>query len=193
MIEIWKEVEEFYGNYKVSNLGRIQSLTRTVICKNNAIKPIIGKIISFSKSSSGYLCCPFRFNNKSHNRFIHRIVLKAFVPLVSYKNIEVNHIDGDKTNNNVNNLEWVTHSENQKHAYKYLGRVSPNKGKFGKLSKSAKSILQYDLFGNFIRRWDSGADYERETGRNSGDIFAVISGRQKTAHGYKWKLANENT
>ncbi len=188
MKEKWLDISLFKGLYQISNKGRIRSLNRKIVCKNNIVQLRKGKILKPSKSSSGYLCIPLSNNGRIHNMFIQRLVMINFCPLSNYKGFEVNHIDGNKLNNYLDNLEWNTHSQNIKHSYDFLKRTSPNKGKLGILNHSSLKVLQFDLNNNLIKEWNSMADYERETGKRARDISAVINGRQKTAHGYNWKL-----
>ncbi|MCC2341873.1 NUMOD4 motif-containing HNH endonuclease [Bacillus tropicus] len=102
MNERWKEVVGFEGYY-VSDLGNVKGKQGTLL------KQQLNK-------STGYYHVNVRKNGKPRTNTIHRLVAEAFLPMVEGKT-QVNHIDGDKTNNNVNNLEWVTASENRKHAY----------------------------------------------------------------------------
>lgn len=102
--EEWRVVPEF-EDYLVSNLGRIMSI------KHNK-----RYIISLSMGR-GYWNVTFWMNNKSKLFGVHRIVAKAFIPNPENKR-EVNHIDGNKINNHVSNLEWNTSKENKQHAVK---------------------------------------------------------------------------
>lgn len=110
--EIWKDIEGYEGLYKVSNLGNIKSLDRTD-CSGRKIK---GKIIKQSQNRGGYKYIKLHKNSEIKNVSVHRLVAVAFVENIHEKKC-VNHIDGNKHNNNSNNLEWVTQSENIKHAY----------------------------------------------------------------------------
>ena len=121
MQEIWKDVKGYEGLYQVSNLGRIKSISyfnranKKTYPRNKILKPLI--------NDKGYLRVDLRKNNKSKKVRIHRIAAEHFIPN-PYHFSEVNHIDGNKQNNCVNNLEWCTHSQNMKHAVK-LGLVIP--------------------------------------------------------------------
>ena len=101
MDEIWKKIELCEKNYYISNMGKIKS--------NN-------KILKTHKSTGGYLNISVWKNNKVKHIKIHRLVAQAFIPNPENKP-EVNHIDRDRTNNNVENLEWCTHKENIEHMY----------------------------------------------------------------------------
>lgn len=111
MEEAWKKIEGF-ENYEVSNLGRIR---RFYIKHIKYRKPV---------KQYGYYTITFSIGNNKFNKFqIHRIVAKAFIDN-PFKKRCINHINGIKTDNRVENLEWCTHSENEKHSYKTLGKKS---------------------------------------------------------------------
>jgi hypothetical protein len=108
-MEEWRDIPG-YEDYQVSSLGRVKSLKYG---KEHILKSIIVR--------SGYLSVNLYANGKARLTSIHRIVAKVFIPNPKRKP-EVNHKDGNKKNNILGNLEWVTKSENQKHAYEKLHR-----------------------------------------------------------------------
>ena len=117
MQEVWKDIKGYEGLYQVSNLGRARSLDRYVRngTSNKNIKR--GKILKPCATRDGYLQLNLIKNKKKKVSTVHRLVAKAFI--VNFENKPcVNHIDGNKQNNNVENLEWVTYSENTIHAIK---------------------------------------------------------------------------
>lgn len=114
-MEIWKKIKE-YGDYEVSNYGRVKSpdfILKTPTGQSYIKK---GKILKPYKSKKGYLYCDLRVDSKRKIVRIHRFVAMAFIPNTENKP-QINHIDGNKENNNVQNLEWCSNSENQKHAF----------------------------------------------------------------------------
>lgn len=183
MHEIWKDICGYENLYKVSNLGRVMSLNY-----NNTHSP---HIMALTKSSTGYLHVQLYKNKKPRTFNVHRLVADAFIKAVSFAE-EINHIDGNKENNSVSNLEWVTKSENQLHSLKLgLHSPSPNKNRFGKDNPSSKSILQYDKSGNFIRRWDSVSDAARFFNVRPSTISICLTGRRPSMCGYKWLYETE--
>ena len=116
------------------------------------------------------------------NKTIHRLVAEAF--LSNINNFEqVNHIDGNKHNNNVDNLEWCTQKYNIQEAWR-MGLAKRGKGKD---HPESKLVNQYNLKGEFIRSWNSIMDIQRELGYFNSSISACCSGKQKTSYGFVWK------
>lgn len=108
--ERWADIPGVSG-YRVSSSGRIMSQKRG------------GKLMCPVKDRVGYLRVGLRFSGKQVGHAIHRLVAKAFLPLQPTPRHEINHKDGDKTNNCADNLEWVTRSQNIQHSYSVLGRI----------------------------------------------------------------------
>jgi hypothetical protein len=169
-VEIWKELKCFDYPIFVSNTGLVQSKGR------GKIKFINGSI------SHGYKKTSIAINGKFKGIFIHRLVALAFIENPDSKPF-VNHINGIKTDNRVENLEWCTMLENNIHAYKTGLKVLPK----GKDDKRSKPIIQFSISGEFIREWESSRHPERELGFRQGCIMNCISGIQKSAHGFVWK------
>lgn len=106
------------------------------------------------------------------------MVAKAFIPNPNNKE-QVNHIDGNKHNNNINNLEWLTPKENVNHAFD-IGLV-----------KNTKKVNQYDLNGNFIKTWNRINDIQKELGFFTGHICLCCQHRLNKSHGFIWRYAND--
>ncbi|WP_195252061.1 NUMOD4 domain-containing protein [Hoylesella timonensis] len=106
--EEWKEAVGFCGNYLVSNFGRVRSMV---------YGGHRGQILSITKHRQGYAQVKLSKDGEPKSYLIHRLVGKAFIPNPQHKKT-INHIDGNKANNHVNNLEWATQSENNKHAFR---------------------------------------------------------------------------
>lgn len=116
--EIWKPIEE-NPVYLVSNYGRVKTIDHPVWCKvNNSYSIRKGRFcIPTNKNSKKYWRVGVQINNKQKQLAIHRLVAKAFIPN-PYNLPQINHIDGNKNNNHVSNLEWCDNSYNQLHAWK---------------------------------------------------------------------------
>lgn len=125
MNEIWHPCAGFETHYEVSNLGNVRSIERMVNHYCGGSKVNLSTLLKAGKSKNGYLTVSFCIDGVKSNQSVHRLVARAFIENESNKP-QVNHKDGNKHNNNVNNLEWVTRSENGLHAYRVL-KVSTRK------------------------------------------------------------------
>lgn len=114
--EQWVDIENYEGYYAVSNYGRIKSLQR-LVPHGNDYQVINERILKLKIIKTGYVHIAMNKNGIRKTKAVHRLVARAFLSDWD-KNLQVNHIDGDKTNNNVNNLEMCNSSENMKHAYR---------------------------------------------------------------------------
>ena len=106
-MEIWREIDNYDGNYQISSYGGVKTTSNEFTRKERILSALI--------TPKGYHRVRLYKNNKSKFIYIHRLVALYFLPNIDNKE-EVNHIDGDKNNNNVNNLEWSTHKENMDHS-----------------------------------------------------------------------------
>lgn len=172
MSEQWKAIKD-YPKYEISNLGN---------ARNKATQQILSQRIS----GNGYL----RFNVRSGSRtyenpktiMTHKAVAEAFIPKIPFKPY-VNHKDGNKQNNHVNNLEWCTAKENTAHSIK----MGLQKFPCGKDHKQSKVILQFTLSGELINTFYGTREAERITGIAYRDIHNNCKGKQKTCKGFIFK------
>lgn len=180
MDEIWKDIQGYENEYQISNRGRVKSLPKKCFNgKGYFIRE--GRILVPIKSKKGYLnvwCRKKIFK-------VHRLVANAFIP--NPLNLpQVNHKDGNKENNCVENLEWVTDGENLLHSYRVLGR----KQKTGKEHHNSRGVLQLKD-GKIIASFDALADAQRETGFDHSGISMCCSGKIKQFKGFVWKYKKE--
>lgn len=128
LIEEWKDVVGLEEYAQISNFGRVKTKDR-YINNNGTLVLKSSKFLTGTNNGLGYLQCRIVVNGKTYRKYIHRMVAEAF--LDNQNNLpDVNHIDGDKSNNNLSNLEWSSRSDNIKHAIKN-GLLIHN-GKFSK-------------------------------------------------------------
>ena len=191
MTEIWKDVDGYEGLYQVSNYGNVKSVKREG--KNgrnyggNVLKPSLNK-------SCGYLTVGLSSGGFTKTFLLHRLVAEAFIPNPSSKK-EINHIDGNKHNNHISNLEWNTRLENMRHAKEHnllkfkVGECHYMYHRYGQKHPNAKKIVQSDLNDNIVKIWECGADIERELGIPKSNICICCKGGRKKAGGYKWRFA----
>ena len=157
MKEIWKDIKGYEGKYQISNLGNVKNLKTSYILKG--------------VDTRGYLRVGFTKNKKVKLFRIHRLVAEAFIPN-PYNKPEINHIDGNKHNNKITNLEWCTSQENTIHSYKNnLQKTYP--------------VYQYDLNNNFINKFPTIKKAIEIT--KIYHISDCCNGKRKTAGGYIWK------
>lgn len=169
----WRDVIGYEGIYKVSESGLILSTPRNGTVKYPIV--LIGGI-----DQNGYKIVRFSKNNKSTTRTVHRIVALAFIPNPKGYNM-VNHINGIKTDNRADNLEWCDASYNKIHSIYILGK----KRKIETYPRI--SVVQKDLNGRIVNQFESLRDASRLTGINIANICLCVSGKRKTAGKYIWE------
>jgi hypothetical protein len=176
-----REIKDF-PNYLVTDKGEILS-------KNYHREGRIAKLQPRIKEN-GYPYVILRKDGLNYTKTIHRIVAESFIPNPDNKQT-VNHKNGNKTDNRVENLEWATQSENIKHAYRVLKRqINKNwLGKFGKNNPKSKIVIQ--LFNkNIIAEFNGLHEAERQTHINRVSIKLVCQGKRNSAGGYQWRYKN---
>lgn len=184
MTEEWRDIRGYEGLYQVSNHGNIRKL-RFInnITNKEKIFPITPQVIN-----SGYEKVVLYKNGKYKNRTVHRIVAETFLEKDSEKKF-VNHKDGDKRNNCVENLEWCTKSENMKHAFKTGLAKAHSKGKYGANNAKAIPVEMLDKnTGEILMTFGSLIDAAKYIGIDkSCHICSCCKGKLKSAYGYSWR------
>ena len=176
MGERWKTIPE-YSSYQISDRGRVMSLYRNHksgkrINTTRILQPITNK--------SGYLHVTLYQNGKQKTCKVHQFVMAASLGPCP-EGLEVNHRDGNKQNNRLENLEYVTSSENHLHAYRNgLAVGTPH---------HEKAVNQFTKDGQFIAEYISQNEAFRQTGVNLRNISSCCHGKLKSAGGYVWKYS----
>jgi len=191
--EEWRDVFGYKEYYKVSNLGRVKKIGKTVFRNNGTRRKILDVILKNTLKRTGYTQVRLIVDdNLFKSVLVHRLVATAFIPNPENKP-QVNHINGVKNDNRVENLEWVTASENGLHKYRVLGLVPSLKGKFGVFSNKRKAVNQLSMEGEFIKRWGCMSDATRQVSGHPqvSSIGLCCKGLQSHARGYKWEYAKK--
>jgi hypothetical protein len=176
-MEEWRDIEGYEGLYQVSNMGRVKSLNHG---KETIMKPKIEKYIRITLTKT----------NKRQIYYIHRLVAIAFIPNPENKP-DINHIDGNKKYNYVENLEWVTPSENVRHSIDVLHtKNGRRRGGVKIYTKDMTFIIQVDSL-------KTATDWVcKNTNRkyiSLQNIHYACTGKHKTACGFIFKYAQEKT
>lgn len=190
--EIWKDVKNYEGLYQVSNLGNIRKIqNRKYDFKTSTLKLEKVEINMTISEHLGYKTVKLtdKFGKRRH-LFLHRIIAETFIQNPNNYKV-VNHIDCNKHNNDIKNLEWVTQKENVKHAWKNklcetTRIVSATNGK-----KCSKKIIQLDKENNIVKVWDSTMDIERTLGIRHANISICCKNHKRTAKGFYWRYYTE--
>lgn len=176
-------IKEF-PDYYVTDCGEVYSITTNKFSNHKGVK----KTLRPYKTKNGYLqVC---FGHMSTKRLLHRLVAEYFIPN-PYNKPQVNHKNGNKEDNRVENLEWCTCSENLKHKHRTLGYPAPYKNKFGSDCPCSKVILQIKDGNTVGRFWGTGEIYRR-LGVDPSSVIKCCKHKQKTAGGFGWEYDKTN-
>ena len=164
--EIWKDMEGYEGLYQVSNLGRVKRLKGKYISTQRILKLRVG--------TRGYLYVQLCKKGQRKYYTIHRLVAQAFLPNPENKP-QVNHIDEDKTNNIISNLEWVTAKENNHHGTR--------------IERTSHKIKAIDIANGEYNIYCSIRDCSRKLGLSQGNICQCLKGKLRQTGGYTFEYA----
>jgi hypothetical protein len=179
-----KEIPGYEGYYAISKDARVFSLERTIFDKNGKAKKIKFKELK-QKNQNGYMAVHFRKENTDKIFLVHRLLMIAFVENKDNKEY-VNHIDGNKSNNRLSNLEWCTAAENTKHAIDVL-KVKPSMlGKTGINHKRSRKVMATNVKTGEKIYFDALMDAKR-AGFKASEVCSCCRGLQKTHYGMKWQ------
>lgn len=175
---IWKDVVGFEGSYKVSDTGLVYSF-------------FAKRLKATKKNNRGYVQISLHKEGKEHMWLLHRVVAMAFIPNPS-NHPQINHIDEDKDNNHVNNLEWCTNKHNRHHGTGYARSVEGHDYKRMGFN-NGKPVTMFSLCGKEIASFPSVVAAQRETGISESNIRQSCYGKRRTAGGYSWKYCDSET
>ncbi len=164
---MWKPISE-HPDYQVSDAGEVRSSKHR--------KPIILKL---GIGSTGYPLVVLCQNGKRSDCNVHQLVLTTFIGQCP-QGMEAHHLDGNKRNSRLENLEYVTHSENQLHAFR-TGLQAPTR---------ERAVCQFTKDEQFIAEYRSQREASRQTGVSQGHISNCCLGKRKTTGGFRWEFAN---
>ena len=183
--EIWRDIPGYEDLYQASNWGRVRSIVKSMGRRKRVLSPC--------KTIWGYL--QVSLTNKEgvlHHESVHKLVCLSFIPipsgmehLLGTRYLQVNHKDEDKTNNRVENLEWVTPSYNSGYGTITDRRLKTHRER--KTCVAEARVRQITMSGDVLRIWNSLAEIERETGFSKAYICWCCKGKYKHAYGYKWE------
>ena len=177
--ENWKLfVQTSLKDYYISDKGRFAAICPVNFKRKKRHYSI--RIIAPYQNSKGYNIIRTTENENTKYYQLHRVVLTTFSPIEGMDNLQVNHKDGNKSNNELSNLEWCTCKENIEHALK------------NDLFGNIKRVYQYDLDGNFMKEFKSIAQAEKETFILKVNIIACCRSKVRQSGGYQWRYYKQD-
>lgn len=193
-VVIWKDIEGFEGLYQVSNLGTIKGLKR--VSGGKLKKLVKEKYMAICFNKKGYRVVCLNKEGKCITKKVSRLVANAFIPNNQNKP-QVNHIDGNKSNDHESNLEWVTASENILHAYR-IGLSKPSELQKESARRTVKmhrckKVNLISLHGEIINKeFESVSEAGRQLNIPYQSISRVCTGQRKQTYGMKFEFIKDN-
>lgn len=181
MEEEWRPIPNYIGYYEVSNIGNVRSVDRLVTYSNGVQRVHKGKILKQDINYKGYHRVRLQKDGKSKSFSVHRLVALAFIPNPNSLP-QVNHIDENKSNNCVSNLEWCTSEYNNNYGNHINNSVTSYKNN----NDLGRHVLRCDMDNNIIQEYRSTYEVQKLFGKNHSYIKKCCD-NNKIAYGYRWR------
>jgi len=177
MQETWKEIPGFEGYYEANNLGIIRSIDRVVPNGRYGTVKAKSKILKPALSQDGYLRCALSKERKLKSFPVHRLVCMAFYGLVP-NGMEINHKDGNKINNCIDNLEYITHKQNIQHAFDNK-LMLPKRGELNGMSKVTEAdVIEIRKIASSGGRYYGRKALSKRFGITEGHVKDIVTRRR---------------
>jgi hypothetical protein len=187
--EIWKDIKDYDGAYQISNHGRVKSVSRYIPSKNGSYRKTNERILKQKLSKEGYMHITLKRNKKQKTFLVHRLVAEAF--LENNRSLPiVNHIDENKENNFINNLEWCDFSRNALHGSameKMIKTRAENEGEkspkkvIGKPFNDSENVIVVEKL-NDVKKY----------GFHPSAVSSCCNGKRLSHKGYYWNFTQED-
>jgi hypothetical protein len=184
-----KPIQSLGGCYAATEDGRIFSLARTSNVTGHPsqrYKSVGKRELGQRTDRRGYATCAISANGKTKTARVHRLVMEAFFPREDANQLDVNHKNGIKTDNRLENLEWVTRGENHRHRYQALKQKHSMEGRHGALHHRSMAVVGFDAQGQKVCEFAALMDAQR-AGYLASKISNCLSGKRATHKGLYWR------
>lgn len=165
---MFKDIPGYEGLYAINEEGQVWSYRSKIMMKPWS-------------DGKGYLKVTLTVNYNKDMRRVHRLVMETFCPVEGMENLEVNHLDENKVNNSLENLQWCSHLEN----------IRYGTGSKRSASTRSKPVAQYTKSNELIAKYSSVNEAARQLDAQASRISMCCNGKARTHHGYKWRFINE--
>ena len=180
-MEEWRAIDGTDGKYEVSNTGKVRSVNYKNSGKTQELKP--------AADPKGYMKTMLKIKGKWKTVKVHRLVAEAFIP--NPKGLpQVNHCDGNKENNRIDNLEWATNKDNAHHAIEHGLFTNSYKATHEANNRRKKKVIAIDSNGN-SHIYESQSEAARELNVNRRHVQLVLKGERKQTGGYRFEYPKE--